>query len=67
VLTDERTRSRGWLDPVAVQALIDEHLRGRRDQSLRMWGLLMLEQWCRTYLDGGAAWVRSESCTSSIA
>jgi asparagine synthase (glutamine-hydrolysing) len=68
VLTDSRTRARGWLEPTAVRALIDEHVSGRRDQSVRMWGLLMLEQWCRTFLDGGAVtWMQSECYTSSIA
>jgi asparagine synthase (glutamine-hydrolysing) len=51
VLTDSRTRARGWLEPRFVRALCDEHRVGRRDQSVRMWGLLMLELWCRRFLD----------------
>jgi asparagine synthase (glutamine-hydrolysing) len=55
VLTDERTRTRGHLDPAFVRALCKEHLSGRRDQSVRMWGLVMLELWCRRFLDAAPA------------
>ncbi|HZS36399.1 MAG TPA: asparagine synthase (glutamine-hydrolyzing) [Polyangia bacterium] len=55
VLTDSRTRARGWLEPRFVRALCEEHFSGRRDQSVRMWGLLMLELWCRRFLDGAQA------------
>jgi asparagine synthase (glutamine-hydrolysing) len=51
LLGDKRFRERGWLDAGAVQRLVDEHACGRRDQSLRMWGLMMLELWCRRFLD----------------
>ncbi|HEY7954311.1 MAG TPA: asparagine synthase-related protein, partial [Polyangia bacterium] len=51
VLTDGRSRARGWLQPTAVRALLDEHLSGRRDQSVRLWSLLMLELWSRRFLD----------------
>jgi asparagine synthase (glutamine-hydrolysing) len=54
VLTDERTRTRGHLDARFVRVLVDEHLSGRRDQSVRMWGLAMLEMWCRRFLDAAA-------------
>jgi asparagine synthase (glutamine-hydrolysing) len=51
ILTSTRARNRGWLNASYVRALCDEHLSGRRDQSMRMWSLLMLEQWCRKFLD----------------
>jgi hypothetical protein len=38
-----------------VDVLIDEHLTGRRDQSVRMWALVMLELWCRRFLDEAPA------------
>ncbi|MBS1788274.1 MAG: asparagine synthase (glutamine-hydrolyzing) [Acidobacteria bacterium] len=50
-LTDETARQRGLLDPRAVQALLDEHERGRRDNSLHLWGLLTLELWHRSFID----------------
>jgi asparagine synthase (glutamine-hydrolysing) len=54
VLDDRRTRERGLLDPRAVVALLDEHASGRRDQSLRIWALLVLELWLRAFLDAPA-------------
>jgi asparagine synthase (glutamine-hydrolysing) len=55
VLDDSRTRARGLFEPRTVRALIDEHLRGRRDQSVRLWGLLVFELWCRRFLDESSA------------
>jgi asparagine synthase (glutamine-hydrolysing) len=55
VITSKRAQQRGWLDPRYVRALCDEHLSGRRDQSVRMWALLMLEKWCEAYLDAPLA------------
>ena len=50
-LTDRQARQRGLLDPRAVRALLDEHARGRRDNSLHLWGLLTLELWHRSFID----------------
>jgi asparagine synthase (glutamine-hydrolysing) len=52
LLSDRRLVERGWLDAAAVQTLVDEHLRGRRDHSLSLWSLMTLELWARAYLDG---------------
>lgn len=50
-LTGQRSRERGYFDQQAVLALIDEHQRGRRDNALPLWGLLMLELWQRAFID----------------
>ena len=50
-LTDETARQRGLLNPQAVQSLLEEHERGRRDNSLHLWGLLTLELWHRSFID----------------
>ncbi|MBL8191716.1 MAG: asparagine synthase (glutamine-hydrolyzing) [Acidobacteria bacterium] len=50
-LTDRQARERGLLNPRAVLALLDEHARGRRDNSLHLWGLLNLELWHRSFID----------------
>jgi asparagine synthase (glutamine-hydrolysing) len=50
-LTDRRTRQRGYFDAGAVDALLDEHRRGRRDHALQLWGLLTLELWHRAFID----------------
>jgi len=51
VLRDSRTRQRGYLNYQYVDVLLDEHERGRRDHSMRLWALLMLELWTRNFLD----------------
>ncbi len=51
VLLDRQTRERGLLDPVAVGQLLEEHLSGRADHGERIWQLLWLEVWFRTYVD----------------
>ncbi len=50
-LTDSRTRQRGLLNQQMVLALLDEHRRGRRDNSRHLWGLLTLELWHRAFID----------------
>ncbi len=54
VLLDERSASRGIFRTEALETLIDDHLGGRRDNSGRLWSLIQLELWLRTYIDGGA-------------
>jgi asparagine synthase (glutamine-hydrolysing) len=50
-LLDPRTLQRGYLNPPAVRQLLDEHFRGRRNHTGRIWRLLMLELWHRNYLE----------------
>jgi len=42
---------RGLLRPEAVEALLRELERGRRDISLEVWALMFLEAWCRRHVD----------------
>ena len=51
VLRSPRTRQRGYFDPAFVDRLMDEHLAGRRDHTLRLWQLMVFELWHRQYLD----------------
>ena len=51
-LSDARTRQRGYIDSRYVSVLLDEHERGRRDHSMSLWALVMLELWHRQFLDG---------------
>jgi asparagine synthase (glutamine-hydrolysing) len=51
ILDDRRTHERGYFDRRFVTHLRAQHGRGRYDQSLRLWGLVMLELWCRKVLD----------------
>ena len=50
-LTDRQTRERGLLNQGRVMELLDEHHRGRRDNSRHLWGLLTLELWHRAFID----------------
>ncbi|HEY6895044.1 MAG TPA: asparagine synthase (glutamine-hydrolyzing) [Rhodanobacteraceae bacterium] len=51
VLLDSRSRERGIIDPVAVERLLDDHALGRTDGGDRIWTLLNLELWHRTFID----------------
>ncbi|MFO1095817.1 MAG: asparagine synthase (glutamine-hydrolyzing) [Planctomycetaceae bacterium] len=54
-LLSQSARARGWFDPQAVEAIIGEHESGQYDYGYRLWTLLVLEQWCRTYLDSSTS------------
>ena len=51
-LLGARARQRGVFAPAAVEGLLDEHARGRRDLSASLWALVMFEEWARRWLDG---------------
>jgi asparagine synthase (glutamine-hydrolysing) len=51
VLRDPRSTSRGLFRPGAVATMIEEHTSGRLDHTTRLWNLLMLESWHRTWID----------------
>ncbi|HEX8087359.1 MAG TPA: asparagine synthase (glutamine-hydrolyzing) [Blastocatellia bacterium] len=50
-LADCRTRQRGYFNQSAVDRIVDEHRRGRRDNSRHLWGLLTFELWQRAFID----------------
>jgi len=51
VLLSPAALGRGFFDPAAVRALVRSHVPGLRDRSAQLWALLMLELWCRRFLD----------------
>lgn len=51
VLLDPRTLARGIFDSRAVRTMLDEHVSGRINHRHRIWMLLVLELWFRTYID----------------
>jgi asparagine synthase (glutamine-hydrolysing) len=55
VLLDPRALERGLFREQRVREIIAEHLDGRRDHASRLWTLLQLELWFRTYIDGEPA------------
>jgi asparagine synthase (glutamine-hydrolysing) len=51
VLRSPTTRQRGYFEPSFVDRLVQEHLSGKRDHTLRLWQLLVFELWHRHYID----------------
>jgi asparagine synthase (glutamine-hydrolysing) len=51
LLSERALRERGLVDPVAVRRLWADNAAGRADNSLRLYALLSLELWCRTFID----------------
>lgn len=51
LLSAETLRQRGLFEPAAVRKLWDDNVAGRHDNSLRIYALLTIELWCRTFLD----------------
>jgi asparagine synthase (glutamine-hydrolysing) len=51
VLLDRRSRERGLIDPQAVDRLLADHAAGRTEGGDRIWSLLNLELWYRTFID----------------
>jgi asparagine synthase (glutamine-hydrolysing) len=52
VLLDRRSRERGLIDPAAVDTLLRNHAEGRTEGGDRIWSLMNLELWHRTFIDG---------------
>ncbi len=50
-LNDPKTLQRGYVSTNHVSVLLNEHERGRRDHSMALWSLLMLELWHRNFMD----------------
>jgi asparagine synthase (glutamine-hydrolysing) len=53
VLSDSRTRARGYLNVDAALREFEDHVAGRKNISFTIWRWLNLELWCRCFLDQG--------------
>jgi len=51
LLVEPRTLQRGYFRPSAVRAMVDEHMRGRRNRSMHLWTILIFELWHRNFLE----------------
>jgi asparagine synthase (glutamine-hydrolysing) len=51
VLLDRTALDRGWFQESTLKNLIDDHKSGRRDNTNRLWALIQLELWLRTFVD----------------
>jgi asparagine synthase (glutamine-hydrolysing) len=51
ILLEPRALQRGYFNPKPLRSLLEEHFQGRRDNSGRIWMLLMFELWHRNFLE----------------
>jgi asparagine synthase (glutamine-hydrolysing) len=51
LLSPAAVRERGLFDPHEVRRMIDANARAEADNALRIWTLLTLELWQRTFID----------------
>ena len=54
-LFSTRARERGYFDAAEVRRYVDEHMEGRATHTHRIWNLLMIELWHRTFIDRPAS------------
>jgi asparagine synthase (glutamine-hydrolysing) len=55
ILSAPSTRQRGYFNTAFVDRMLQEHLSGKREHSLRLWQLVVFELWHRQYVDQAAA------------
>jgi asparagine synthase (glutamine-hydrolysing) len=67
VLLDRRTRQRGVVDPAAVDQLLRDHAAGRTEGGDRIWTLVNLELWYRTFVDGDGVQTLPEPAAAAAA
>lgn len=51
VLGSQRARERGYFRRPFIDRVLEEHLSGVRDHTMRLWQLVVLELWHRAYVD----------------
>jgi len=51
ILLDRESVDRGWFEEAEVRRLIDDHGAMRHDNTNRLWALIQLELWLRTFVD----------------
>jgi asparagine synthase (glutamine-hydrolysing) len=51
VLLDPHSLGRGWFREETIRTLISEHRERRADHAERLWSLLVLELWARSFVD----------------
>lgn len=51
VLLDPQSLQRGYFKKQSLTRLLNEHVRGEKDHSFKLWALLNLELWHRMFID----------------
>jgi asparagine synthase (glutamine-hydrolysing) len=59
ILLSARATQRGYFRPQKIAAWLDEHSTGQQDHSEKLWNLLLLEMWQRTFIDREGLFVPS--------
>jgi asparagine synthase (glutamine-hydrolysing) len=55
LLYDKRARIYDFVDPAAVESLLNDHFAGRVNRRLLIWSLVCFEWWCRIFLENGGS------------
>ncbi len=50
LLLSSESRATEWIDRTSVERLLDDHVRGQRDLSQKIWAIVVFEHWCRRVL-----------------
>jgi asparagine synthase (glutamine-hydrolysing) len=53
-LLSPRSLQRGYFQHSFVRRLVDEHVSGKRDHTLRLWQLVVFERWHEQYVDASS-------------
>ena len=51
LLLSKQAQLRGFFDPAYLRRMLDQHISRKQDHAARIWALMSLEAWCRTFLD----------------
>ena len=65
MLTGERSVARGLFQVDALRQMFEEHRKGRRDHTNRIWRLMNLEIWHRVFIDGDSSLASSSASDAS--
>ena len=52
ILLDPHTLRRGWFREHTLDQIITDHETGTTDNTNKIWSLIQLELWLRTFIDG---------------
>jgi len=51
MILSEKSFKRGYFKPEAVKTMVKQHVEGKKDYTMPLWTLLMLEMWHRRFID----------------
>jgi asparagine synthase (glutamine-hydrolysing) len=66
LLSPARLRARGLFRGESIRGMIDQHRSEKRDYSLHLWALIMLEIWFLLYIDGESCDAVAEQLRAAV-